>query len=43
MGGRGILLAGAPLSGQLGDLLAMLLFAVVGFAVATRLFTKKLD
>ena len=40
---RGILLRGAPLSGQMGDLLAMLLFAVVGFAVATRLFTKQLD
>jgi ABC-2 type transport system permease protein len=40
---RGILLRGAPLSGQLWDLGAMLLFALVGFAVATRLFAKKLD
>jgi len=40
---RGILLRGSTLSDHVGDLAAMMLFCVVGFLAATRLFTKKLD
>ncbi len=40
---RGILLRGTALGDQLADLLAMLLFTLVGFAVAMKLFSKRLD
>ncbi len=40
---RGILLRGSPLFDHAGEIGAMLLFCVVGFFAATRLFTKKLD
>lgn len=39
---RGIMLRGAPLTDQLGELAAMMLFAALGFAAATRLFRKRL-
>lgn len=39
---RGILLRGASLVDQLGDLGALLLFTALGFAAATRLFTKRI-
>ena len=40
---RGILLRGSSLPDQLGEVAAMLLFCVLGFVAATRLFTKQLD
>lgn len=40
---RGILLRGSSLYDHAGDLAAMMLFCIVGFLAATRLFTKKLD
>ncbi|MEM7350186.1 MAG: ABC transporter permease [Acidobacteriota bacterium] len=40
---RGILLRGSTLFDQIGSVGAMLIFCVLGFLLATRLFTKKLD
>ncbi len=39
---RGILLRGASLGDLIGELAAMALFAVIGFAIASRVFTKRL-
>ncbi len=40
---RGILLRGSTLADQPGELVALVLFTAVGFAAATRLFTKRLS
>ncbi len=40
---RGILLRGSSLSEHLGEILAMLIFSLIGFIMATRLFKKRLD
>jgi ABC-2 type transport system permease protein len=40
---RGILLRGSSLFEHLGEIGAMLLFGIIGFVLATRLFKKRLD
>lgn len=40
---RGILLRGSSLFEHLGEIGAMLLFSIIGFVLATRLFKKRLD